>query len=118
MTCASGKILNLNIDQGATFERTVVLKDNQGAPIDLTGAIVTSKMRPSFDSPTSYNFTCTLSPTPTDGTFTWIMSATNTAMISLSGGTEFVYDVEVLFPDTTVQRVLQGRVSVSPEVTK
>jgi len=118
MSCPTGKVLNIKIEQGSTFSRTIVLKDDQGTPVDLTGATVTSKMRQTFDSATAYTFTCTLSPTPTDGTFTWVMSATNTALIALTGGTTFVYDVEVLFADTTVMRILQGTVSVSPEVTK
>jgi hypothetical protein len=118
MSCPNGKILNIKIDQGSTFRRTIILKDSEGVPVDLTGCTITSKMRPSFDSATAYSFTCSINAPATDGSFDWIMSAATTAGIVLTGGTNFVYDIEVLFADTTVQRILQGNVSVSPEVTK
>jgi hypothetical protein len=118
MSCQKGKVLNIKIEQGATFNPQINLKTNLGNPVDLTGCTITSKMRRTFDAATAYAFTCTILSPATDGSFTWEMSAATTASIDVSGGTSFVYDVEVLFPDTTVQRIMQGTVSVSPEATK
>ncbi|MNJ76446.1 hypothetical protein D3C77_737290 [compost metagenome] len=48
------------------------------------------------------------------GTITRTLSAAQTAALTW---TEGVYDLEVQFPDGTVQRYLQGTVTVSREVT-
>ena len=117
MSCPK-RIQNIKIDQGATFQSRVNLKTNLGNPVDLTGCTIASKMRRTFSDSVAYSFTCTIESPATDGSFTWVMPAATTAGIDLSGGTTFVYDVEVTFADNTVQRVMQGSVSVSPEVTK
>ena len=115
---ASFKV-SLKIDQGATFTKVVTWKTSPSTPVDLTGCTARMQVRSKVDSPTVL---LSLSTTDgsivlggTAGTVTLKLSATQTAAITWTTG---VYDLEVVFSDGTVKRLIQGSVSVSPEVTR
>jgi len=85
-------------------------------PVDLTGAIVRMQIREQIGGAvllelSTLNGGITIAGL---GTITRTISATQTAGLTWSEG---VYDLEVEYPDGTVQRYLQGAVSVSREVT-
>ena len=105
---------NFIIDQGATFTRQLTVKDNDSA-MDLTGYSVESKMRSTHDSSTVVGtFTCTIS-NASGGIITMSMPASTTAAIE-----EFiyVYDIEITSGADVVTRLMQGTVTVNPEVTR
>lgn len=103
---------NLVIDQGSTFSTTISLTDDDGEVIDLTGYSGLSQIRKHYTSITSVPFTVTI--TPATGQVRLSLTATVTA--ALASG-RYVYDVE-LTTGSTISRVLEGIVTVSPEVTK
>ncbi len=103
---------NLVIDQGSTFSTTISLTDDDGLAIDLTGYTGQSQIRKHYTSATSVPFTVAIAPST--GQVTLSLTATVTA--GLASG-RYVYDVE-LTTGSTVSRVLEGLVTVSPEVTK
>lgn len=112
-------IYDIVIEQGATFQKTVVLKDSDGSPRDLTLVEeVRGQLRETFQSTRAFDFVLTVSNTPTDGTITWTMPATTTSQINLNPQKTFVYDVEMVFQNGTVERILQGKASLSLEVTR
>lgn len=85
-------------------------------PVDLTGAIVRMQIREQVGGAvllelSTLNGGITITGA---GTITRTISATQTAGLTWAEG---VYDLEVEYPDGTVQRYLQGAVSVSREVT-
>lgn len=85
-------------------------------PVDLTGAAARMQIREQIDGAvllelTTENGGLAISA---PGTITRTLSATQTAALAW---TEAVYDLEVQYPDGTVQRYLQGAVTVSREVT-
>ena len=108
------------IDQGADVTIELHLVDKNDAVKNLTGHTVTAKMKKNYNSDSSdtTNFT-TLVSNPASGVAS--MSLTNTQTNALKVG-RYVYDVELSFVDsasaTIVERVLEGRIQVSPSVTK
>tara|TARA_Y100000310_G_C20249947_1_gene608625 strand:- start:179 stop:514 length:336 start_codon:yes stop_codon:yes gene_type:complete len=105
---------NFILEQGATFSRILTLKENN-AVMDLTGYSVASKMRSTHDSSTVVGtFTCTVS-NASAGQITMLMSNTVTAAIEEA---IYVYDIEITSGTGTVTRIMEGNITVNPEVTR
>ena len=105
---------NFIIDQGATFTRTLTVKEN-GSAMNLTGYSVASLMRATHDSSTVVGtFTCTIS-NASGGIITMSMTASATGAIEEA---IYVYDLEIASGSGTVTRLLEGEVTVNPEVTR
>ena len=105
---------NFIIDQGATFTRQLTVKDNNSA-MDLTDYSVASKMRSTHDSSTVVGtFTCTIS-NASGGIITMSMTASATGAIEEA---IYVYDIEITSGAGVVTRLMQGTVTVNPEVTR
>lgn len=106
---------NILIQQGSTFFKQIVLRGNDSVPVDLTGATIMSQVRETYDSVTPLATMVTAIPTPANGTFTLTIADTVTAAMDFTTG---VYDVEVHYADGSVDRVLEGKVVFSKEVTR
>lgn len=104
---------NLVIDQGATYTTTVNLVDGNGDPLDLTGYTGTAQMRKSYTSSNSVTFTVTTGAA--NGTVTLALTANATANIA---GGRYLYDVELTDAGGTVSRVLEGIITLNPNVTR
>mgnify|MGYP003340354325 FL=1 len=102
------------IEQGATFSTTVNVEDTQGAAINLSGYSASSQMRKSYYSSSANTLTATVTGTA-NGEITLSMTAANTA--NLTAG-RYLYDLLITAPDTTKTRVVEGIVTVNPQVTK
>lgn len=107
------------IEQGATFRLSLVWKDPNGTPYDLTGYTARMQVRKAYGSTSSM---LSLTSGAGDivlggalGTIVATASATATAALS---GLQGVYDIELVSPGGVVDRVLQGTVTISPEVTR
>lgn len=119
--------LNITIEQGATFFRTVTVKDSAGDPIDITGWTLRGQVRESQSADTPLaSFVCAILDQITNtGEATFSLSATVTAAMpeatyikpSLKNSL-YLYDLEVEKPGGEVIRLLQGVVTFVPEVTK
>lgn len=111
-------IYNATIDQGATWSVVVTYKDSTGTPINLTGYTAAMQVRQQYNSDTA-ELTLT-SPsngiviTPLTGVVTITMTALQTA--ALAEG-YYVYDVE-LTAGSYKDRLIQGQLTVAPEVTR
>lgn len=120
--------LDLLIEQGATFTRGLTFRDGAGALINLTGYTLRGQIRESLPSTTIIaSFTTTIAnQTTNEGEASFSLTATETAGLPLSvtstgqarKSSFYVYDLEAVKPDNTVDRILQGKVEVSPEVTR
>lgn len=105
---------NFTVEQGATFTRVLTLQENSSA-MNLTGYSAASQMRLSHDTSTvAGTFSCTIS-NASGGQITLTMTAATTRAIEEG---IYVYDVEMTSGAGTVTRVLQGRVTVTAEVTR
>lgn len=104
---------NIIIDQGTTFSTVINLADENGDPIDLTGYTGDSEMRKHYSSSNSQSFTLSLGGA--NGTVTLSLTSTQTA--NLVAG-RYVYDVEITSSSNVVSRIVEGIVTVTPEVTR
>ncbi len=109
------------IDQGTDTTIELHLVDINGAAKNLLGYSVTGKIKKTFntDSSEATAFT-TVITSNTDGTAT--LSLTNTQTDALKPG-RHVYDVELSHAEsgtgnTIVERIMEGRIQVTPSVTK
>lgn len=111
---------NITIYQGATLRDVTTWKSgNPATPVDLTGCTARMQVREKVESVspllslTTENGGIALGGVA--GTVTINISAEATAALTWKSG---VYDLEIEFADGFVRRLLQGSVSVSPEVTR
>lgn len=117
--------LDITVYQGASFYLPFELTDNDGEPVSLTGATIRAKVRNDLDDAAAIlTFTGTV-VSGEDGTGEITATPAETAAIVLPASaakkrplTKYLYDVEVLFSDGKVQRILEGFCFFSPEATK
>ena len=109
-------LTNLLSEQGATFTSTISLFNSDDTVFDLTGHTAAGQIRKSYSSSSaSATFSISFSTDRTEGQITLSLTPTQTA--ALDEG-RYVYDIETTASDSTVTRVLQGTVTVSPNVTR
>jgi len=105
-------ITNLLIEQGANFSSTITLFNDD----NLTGYTAAGQIRKSYSSSSaSATFTISFSADRSEGQITLSLTSTQTAAVEEG---RYVYDIEVTSSDSVVTRVLQGTVTVSPNVTR
>ena len=105
--------VNFVLDQGSTFEKTITAKNTAGGNVTISSGTTSAKLRQStYSGNNIHTFT-----TSTSGSNVTIsMTATNTANIAAG---QYAYDIEYTQSDgTTIERLAEGIVTVSPESTK
>jgi len=121
---------NMTCQQGSTFRRSIEIEQpdlaadptgNTFIPFDLSGYSARMQVRRTIDSAnfllelSTQNGALTINPSGTAPNQIYInVSASVTASVNTSG----VYDIEIINPDGTITRVLQGVFNLSPEVTR
>lgn len=115
---------NFKMEQGSTFERTIYRRErDQVTPVPLTGMDARMQIRDGIDN-TTYLVLLTSSPAAgltVNGPLGQVdirIGADVTA--ALPTDADLVYDIEMVdqVDPTEVLRLLEGRVRVSPEVTR
>jgi len=106
--------VNLDIDQGCTFEKVITAQNTAGSNVSISSGTVAAKLRHSkFSSNNIQNFSTSIS----GSNVTISMAATDTA--NVLANRQYVYDVEYTQSGgTTVERLVEGNVTISPEVTR
>ncbi len=108
-------ILNQVIDQGTTFSKQITVYETDGTTVqNLTGYTVAAQLRKNYTS-TAYTTINATNNAPTSGVIVMSLTAVQTA--TLKSG-RYVYDLQITAADTTVTRVLEGVITIRPEVTK
>ena len=104
---------NLVIDQGSTFSTDLTLTDENGDPLVLSGYSANSQIRKWY---TSSNAAATFSTSinATSAVITLSLTANQTSNL-VSG--RYVYDVEIS-DGSEVSRIVEGIVTVTPQVTR
>jgi hypothetical protein len=105
----------LTVDQGATFESNIDLVDDDGVAINVAGYIFSGQIRKSYYS---------LNPTA-NLTITVVNSANGNVNITLNAATttnikagRYLYDVKMKDTANVVTRIVEGIITVTPQVTK
>jgi len=110
------------IDQGTDVIVTLNLLNTDGSKKDLTNYSVSAKMKRTYNSDSSDTTTFTTSITSPATNGTCSLTLTNAQTDALKAPSRYVYDVEISYVDsaldTVVERILEGRIQVSPSVTK
>lgn len=110
---------NFNIEQGATFERTLTLTNSDGSAFNLTGYTAKLQARNWYDSTTPI-LTLTSDPaagiviTALTSVIAITIAAATTAALTPANG---VFDLEITNGTKTI-RLIEGQFIVEPEVTK
>lgn len=106
---------NYNIAQGTTFSSTVTVRGSSGDPLDLTGYTATAKMALGYSSTrTRTDLTIVFDSDRTTGEVTMSLTATQTA--ALEAPARYVYDLDVTDSSGTVTRIIEGLMTVRPNV--
>lgn len=104
---------NLLVDQGSTFVTTLNITDSDDNPLDLTSYTGAAQLRKHHTSSNSTSFTVVTSGNT--GVLTLSLSANSTA--NLTAG-RYMYDVEIIDSSSNVTRVVEGIVTVTPNITR
>lgn len=116
---------DLLFEQGATFLRTITVKDGDGVVKNLTGHTFKAEIRKSYGSSVVVKAITIAVPTPTNGKVNLSLTATETAALPVEAPNavrlkESVYAYDLIMTETAtgyVTRLLQGAAIVSPRVT-
>lgn len=108
-----GTKANLVVDQGTTFSTTITVTDDDGIAIDLTDYTGAAQMRKHYTSSNSTSFDVSI----TAGTGEVTLSMTSNVTSNIVAG-RYVYDCELTSNTGVVSRILEGIVTVTPEVTR
>lgn len=104
---------NLIVDQGADYVTTLTVTDDDGNIIDLTGFTGAAQMRKHYTSVTSYAFTVTINA----GQGTVDLSLTANTSNTIPAG-RYVYDCELTDVSGKKSRLVEGIVTITPQVTR
>ena len=108
--------LDLTIEQGATFSRTITIKDSSNSAINISsdsfaGQVRKRHQRATTEAAFSFNIT-----DGSNGVVVATISSTNTGTMEPG---DFVYDIEwTQASDSSVTRLLEGTATVTPQVTR
>jgi hypothetical protein len=109
-------ITNLYIDQGATFNSVVTLRNQDGTAINLTNYTVKSQFRKSYQSSVANNFTASVYGLATNGQVRLQLAASASSAIKAG---RYLYDIEITNTISNEKfRVLEGIIILTPEITQ
>lgn len=108
--------VELIMDQGASFNNVINLTDDlSNASLNILGYTVRSQMRRSYYSANATaNIVCTIS-NYANGEITMSMTAANTTLIKAG---RYLFDLETVDTNGIVSRVLEGIITVTPQITR
>ena len=107
-------ISNLFVDAGSSYSNIITVASNTGAPLNLTGYTVKSQLRKSYQSSVAYNFNASVL-TPTAGQVRLELTPVQSEAIPPG---RYLYDVEITAPTGSRTRVVEGVVTVTPQITQ
>lgn len=106
---------DFDLYQGATFNRTLEIKDSESVAVDITNYTFAGQIRTSALSGTIQGTFDIQIANASEGRVTWELSSTNSAVVPAQ---QCVYDLEMTQANGDVVRLLQGFVNVIANVTR
>jgi len=107
-------ISNLYVDAGSTYTNIITVSSSNGAPLNLTDYTVASQMRKSYQSSIAYPFTASVY-NALNGKIRLQLTDEQSELIPPG---RYLYDVEITSPIGITTRVVEGIVTVNPQITK
>lgn len=106
--------LELSCDQGSDFSVNLDLTNDDGSIINVSGYTFTSSIRKSYYSANvTANLTVAVA-NAASGNVSLSMNSATTANIKAG---RYLYDVKMVRSDNTVSRVIEGIITVFPQIT-
>jgi len=110
---------DIEVDQGASAAWQILCLGPDGEVRDLSNYRARGSLNRSYDAPDSdaLSFLVNIEAPPTSGTVNFSLNARQTSALTRR---RYVYDIEIELQqdsDTTVERILEGKVLVSRSVT-
>lgn len=110
--------LNLTFPQGATWSLSLTWNDDGGDPINLTGYTAAMQVRKSYDATTPVVSVSSGSGITLGGVAGTIdVRIASSATDDVKAG-RYVYDLELTSGGGEVTRLVEGTLTVTPEVTR
>jgi len=107
-------ISNLFVDAGSDYSNIITVSSTNGQPLNLSGYTVASQMRKSYSSSTVYAFTASVYDAA-NGKVRLQLSASASSAIPAG---RWLYDVEITSASGTKTRVVEGIVTITPQITQ
>lgn len=107
-------VANIFIDQGSDYSNIITVAASNGQALDLTGYTVASQIRKSYTSSTAYSFNAIVY-SASQGKVRIQLSASQSEAIPPG---RYLYDVEVSSAGGSRRRVVEGIVTVTPQITQ
>jgi len=109
------QITDLFVDQGSDWSAILTFSNVDGTARDFTNCTVAGQLRKGYGSSTFTAITTTFPAPATSGKIKLALGNATTA--ALKAG-RYVYDVEVVDAQGLKSRVVEGIITLTPEVTK
>jgi hypothetical protein len=111
-------LYDITIEQGATFQMSLTWKDSNNAPVNLTGYTARMQVRTNYEAEdTLVSLTSPSGGIVLGGVLGTIAITIDASVTQSLQIDEAVYDLE-LVNGATVTRLLQGKATISREVTR
>ena len=107
-------VANIFVDQGSDYSNIITVTASTGQAIDLTGYTVASQMRKSYTSSIAYAFTASIY-SAAQGKVRIQLTATQSEAIPPG---RYLYDLEVTSSAGAKKRVVEGIVTITPQITQ
>ena len=107
-------VSNLYVDAGTNYSNIITVAATTGQALDLSGYTVASQMRKSYGSSTAYNFSASVYDAA-NGKVRLQLTPTQSEAIPAG---RWLYDVERTSPAGNKTRVVEGIVTVNPQITQ
>jgi hypothetical protein len=107
-------ISNLYIDAGSDYSTIITVTGSNGQPINLSGYTVAAEMRKSYQSSLSHPFIPSVS-SAINGKIRLQLTAQQSEQMTPG---RWLYDVEITSPSGQKTRVVEGIVTINPQITK
>lgn len=110
----ASNVVNLSLDQGAEFYRTMTVVDINNLPVNLTNYTMAGQIRKTYTSIANTSFDLQFLDR-VNGRIS--MGLVHSITETIQGG-KYVYDIEVTSPENKKYRILEGVLTVNPNVTR
>lgn len=105
----------LTVDQGTTFETSIDLVGDDGAAINIAGYVFQGQIRKSYYSS---NVTANLTITTLSNTSGNVLVTLNAATTANIRAGRYLYDVKMTDTENIVTRIVEGVLTVTPQVSR
>lgn len=110
----ASNVVNLFLDQGAEFYRTMTVVDVNNLPINLTNYTIAGQIRKTYTSVANTSLDLVF----LDRIAGRVSMGLNHSVTETLQGGKYVYDIEITSPENKKYRILEGVLTVNPNVTR